>query len=244
MEEPTRFIRLEVTNRASQDPNDHPWSIQDEELRRILEAVTVKLRTPHSRGNKFGYMDVSHLPDSSPAFSPDQLSFLVKHLSHALQQATPLEEAFFYFEHTLSQDTALLTSGSAFLQKRRLHILMSNFRIPTIEQEEALQARAYPLTVLTVPEYDLIPGSKGTVRVNSGWEALLLDLPQEMLFEVEKTQKVDQPLKPFNDQPLVTNFPKELRLREKLQELERVKQEGLITQEEFQTLRSRLLDAY
>ena len=167
VEEPTRFVRLEVTNRASQQHHSHPILIRKEEVRNILKAFIVKPRSNFTQGNKFGYMAVPQLPDSSPAFSSPQLKFLAEHLSYGLQQATPLEEVVFYLEEPQSQDTSLLTSGGAYFQDGQLHFLLANYRLPTIGQEEVFKARANPLIVLSAPGYDVMPGIQGTKQTTT-----------------------------------------------------------------------------
>ncbi|MEE8124801.1 MAG: SHOCT domain-containing protein [Nitrospirales bacterium] len=244
VEEPTRFVRLEVTTRASQQNHSHPLHIQKEELTYILEAFTVKPRSNLSQGTKFGYMAVPQLPESSPAFSKPHISFLAQHLSQALQRATPLEEVVFYMEEPQSQGTLLLTSGGAFFQEGQFHFLVANYRLPTIGQEEVFKARANPLTVLSAPGYDLIPGQQGKLRAQPAWKALFTALPQEAIISYEKTPIDSKLRKSLDGQHSDTDLSGPLSLTEKLRELEKMKVEGLITAQEFQTMRSKLLSSY
>jgi hypothetical protein len=244
VEEPTRFVRLEVTNRASQHHHSHPITIRKEEVRNILKAFSVKPRSNFTQGNKFGYMNVPQLLDPSPAFSSLQLKFLAEHLSDGLQQATPLEEVVFYLEEPQSQDTFLLTSGGAFFQDGHLHVLLANFRLPTIGQEEVLKARANPLLVLSAPGYDVIPGAKGTTQTSPAWKAFLMEMPQEVIVRVDKTRGGAKLRKSPLHQREELDRSGEPSLSEKLRELETMKKEGLITEEEFQTIRTKLLNSY
>jgi hypothetical protein len=244
VEESTRFVRLEVTNRASQHHHSHPITIRKEEIRNILKAFSVKPRSNFTQGNKFGYMAVPQLPDSSPAFSSPQLKFLAEHLSDGLQRATPLEEVVFYLEEPQSQDTSLLTSGGAYVQDGHLHVLLANFRLPTIGQEEVLKARANPLLVLSAPGYDVIPGAQGTTQTAPAWKAFLMEMPQEVIVRVDKTTGDSKFRKSLLHQREEPDFSGEPSLSEKLRELEMMKKEGLITEEELQTIRTKLLNSY
>jgi hypothetical protein len=244
VEEPTRFVRLEVTTRASKRPNGHPWVIQEEELAKILGTFTVNPRANLSRGDKFGYMAVPQLGQSSLAFTQPQRRFLAEYLSDALQQATPLEEALFYMEEPQPQDITLLTSGGVFFHDGQLHILVANFRLPSIGQAEPLKVKANPLTVLAPPEYQLVPGAQGTVRDYSTWEQFLLALPQEFIIKQETPQTHSSSTisqKEQHEEPGLSNSSS---LTDKLRELETMKAEGLITEEEYHSIRAKLLNSY
>jgi len=201
-------------------------------------------RPASSLENSFAYMAIPRLPESSPAFSPAVIAFLSKHLSQALQRATPLEEALFFIEDPQPQDTALLTSGGCYIQEGRLHFQLANYRHPTIGKTEIIQARANPLKVLSRPGYDLIPGPHGTVQPLPVWENLITALPQHVIIEYENTPQESKVQKPADD-PLVNHDqPAHKTLAEQLRELDQMKNEGLITEEEFQALRTKRLNSY
>jgi hypothetical protein len=244
VEEPTRFVRLEVTTRASKIPHDHPWVIQEEELGNILETFTANPRINFTQGDKFGYMAVPKLAQSSSAFTQLQRRFLAEHLSQALKQATPLEEALFYMEEPQPQDITLLTSGGAFFHDGQLHILVANYRLPTIDQAEPLQVKANPLTVLAPPEYQLVPGSQGTVQNYSTWEQFLLALPQEFIIKQETPQTHSSSTISQKEQREEPDLSNSSSLSDKLRELETMKAEGLISEEEFHSIRAKLLNSY
>jgi len=241
-EDQHQFVRLEVTARANQLNHSHPATVSENTLAKILGSFTVNPRPASSLENNFAYMAVPRLPESSPAFSPAAIAFLSKHLSQALQRATPLEEALFFIEDPQPQDTALLTSGGCYIQEGRLHFQLANYRHPTIGKTEINQARANPLKVLSHPGYDLIPGPNGTVQPLPVWENLITALPQHVIIDYEHT-----PQEPTTQKPLGDLLPDHLghkTLAEQLRELEQAKHDGLITEDEFQTLRTKLLDAY
>lgn len=243
-EDQHQFIRLEVTARANQLNHSHPATVSENMFTKILGSFTVNPRPASSLENSFAYMDVPRLPESSPAFSPAVTAFLSKHLSQALQRATPLEEALFFIEDPQPQDTALLTSGGCYIQEGRLHFQLANYRHPTIGKTEIIQARANPLKVLSHPGYDLIPGPNGTVQPPPVWENLITALPQHVIIDYEHTPQELKVRKPGDD-PLVNHDqPADKTLTEQLREMQQAKNNGLITEEEYQTLRTKLLDAY
>jgi hypothetical protein len=243
-EDQHQFVRLEVTARANQLNHSHPASLSENELGNLLRSFTVSPRRASSHGNGFAYTAVPRLPESSPAFSPSVTAFLSKHLSQALQRATPLEEALFFIEDAQHQNTALITSGGCYIQGGRLHFQLANYRHPTIGKTEIIQARANPLKVLSHPGYDLIPGPKGTVQPTPVWERLLKALPQHAIIDYEDTHQEPRKSKPSDNYLIGNNDSVHKTLAEQLRELEQAKNDGLITEEEFQTLRTKLLNSY
>ena len=243
-EDQHQFVRLEVTTRANQLNHSHPASLSESTIAKILGSFTVNPRPASSLENSFAYMAVPRLPESSPAFSPAVIAFLSKHLNQALQRATPLEEALFFIEDPQPQDTALLTSGECYIQDGRLHVQLAHFRHPTIGKTEIIQARANPLQVLSHPGYDLIPGPNGKVQPPPVWESLVTALPQHVILEYENTPQEPRMKKPLGDSLVGPDQPTHNTLAEQLRELEQAKHDGLITEEEYQTLRTKLLDAY
>jgi len=243
-EDQHQFVRLEVTARANQLTHSHPESLSENELGNILRSFTVSPRRASSQGNGFAYTAVPRLPESSPAFSPSVTAFLSKHLSQALQRATPLEEALFFIEDAQPQNTALITSGGCYIQEGRLHFQLANYRHPTIGKTEIIQARANPLKVLSHPGYDLIPGPTGTVQSTPVWQRLLTALPQHAIIQYENSPQKPGIKKPHDDSRVGNDHSVHKTLAEQLRELEQIKNDGLITEEEFQTLRIKLLNSY
>lgn len=243
-EDQHQFVRLEVTARANQLNHSHPASLSESKLGNILRSFTVSPRRASSHGNGFAYTAVPRLPESSPAFSPAVTAFLSKHLSQAIQRATPLEEALFFIEDAQPQNTALITSGGCYIQEGRLHFQLANYRHPTIGKTEIIQTRANPLQVLSQPGYDLIPGPHGTVQPTPAWQRLLTALPQHAIINYENSHQKPRIKKPPDDSLVGQGPSAHKTLAEQLRELEQIKNDGLITEEEFQTLRTKLLNSY
>lgn len=240
-EDQHQFVRLEVTARANRLTHSHPAVLSENTIAKVLGSFIVNPRPASSLENRFAYMAVPPLPESSPAFSPADIAFLSKYLSQALQQATPLEEVI---EDPQPQDTALITSGGCYIQEGRLHVQLANYRHPTIGKTEIIQTRANPLHVLSHPRYDLIPGPNGTVQPTPAWQNLIKGMPQHIIIEYDNTQKTPGITKPQPDLRVGPDYPVHKTLAEQLRELEQTKHDGYITEEEFQTLRTKLLHSY
>ena len=69
-------------------------------------------------------------------------------------------------------------------------------------------------------------------------------LPQEVMVRIDKTTGDPKLRKSLLNQREELDLSGEPSLSEKLRELETMKKEGLITEEEFQTIRTKLLNSY
>ncbi len=134
--------------------------------------------------------------------------------------------------------------GGCYIQEGRLHFQLANYRHPTIGKTEIIQTRANPLQVLSLPEYDLIPGPTGTVQPTPAWQRLITAWPQHVIIEYENTPQKPRIKKPPDDSLIGQGPSVHKTLAERLRELEQIKNDGLITEEEFQTLRTKLLNSY
>jgi hypothetical protein len=76
------------------------------------------------------------------------------------------------------------------------------------------------------------------------WGNILKVLPQHAIIDYEHTHQKPGKNTPQNDSLLGNNNSVDKTLTEHLRELEQAKTDGLITEEEFHTLRTKLLNAY
>jgi len=76
------------------------------------------------------------------------------------------------------------------------------------------------------------------------WQSLIKALPQHAIIDYEDTHQKPGMKKPPDDSRLGNDHSVHKTLAEQLRELEQAKNDGLITEEEFQTLRTKLLNSY
>jgi hypothetical protein len=146
---PQAFVRLEVDRTLGPDQgHSHPAGLSTERMSAALRGIVIQ--EPLTRLPL--YDDLS-LPRRHAAFSEDEIAFWAPLLNLALSKATPEELVTFYQSRQLSGMRREVTSGGVFLDGEDLHILLSNYRSPTLSSgdvgmADTLDDRLTPLRAL------------------------------------------------------------------------------------------------
>ena len=239
-EDEDRLIRLDVVYRTGGQEHSHPVKLHETELVKALRSISVRPQ----RGL------VSFLLGQKgfqfpPAFSEEMVQFLASQGAGALHKATPLEEVVFYFN--LPREDGIIheiTSGSFYVQGGRIHFVVANYRHGIVGSMEAERAREDPLTILGEPLYVVIPSPNGRIEETMGWTSFFTEVRQhisiDLNVEVKSVQESPKNKEGFQDDQVSPGVP----VIEKLRELDTMRQEGLITEKEFQQKRRQVLDSF
>jgi hypothetical protein len=242
-EDEDRFVRLEVTSRASREGHSHPATVSQENLARLIKSMTVTPRLTSPQG-PLDYAPSPKIPEGSRAFSDETAEFLSIYLSQALSKATPLEEVLFFLSATRSGHVREITSGGFYVESGSLHLLLANYRHPTFGQFEIRETQAAPLKALGQAAYELHPGSFGRTKPATGLVSVLTRLPEHLIFDYGASL---HPLLPVPEKesasPQKPQSPGST-IADKLRELESLREEGLISEQEFRELRKKLLETF
>lgn len=244
-----RSARLEVTARASAGEYAHPAAISPAELKSILGAIKTDMLAVPPQG-PLDYAAGQSTGSISKSLPADLLEFLSQQIPSALAKATPLEEVLFVFAHPRDNSILEITSGATFVLGNELHLLFANYRYPSIGQSETDQIRATPLKVLGRPYYSLTLDTFGNRKDPTGWASLLTVLPQHLAIDYKgllnymafKESSGTNLPDPLSEPSEPSSAGKDT--AERLRELQQMRDEGLISEEELQTLRRKLLDAF
>ncbi|MFQ5991800.1 MAG: SHOCT domain-containing protein [Nitrospiraceae bacterium] len=242
-EDEERVVRLAVNYRGSAKEHSHPAALSQAQLTAVLEAVSATPRAPQPQG-PFDYATRPTGSEPSALFSDEVTKFISRHVTEALQRATPLEDVEFYLNLPREKAIREITSGALYIEDDQLHLRLANYRHPTVGEHEVNKTRAHPLTVLAKPSYEIDPGPYGKVKPQKGWKSLVTVFPQHVVIEyrallrsVDRTGDVRNSSKQQKISP-------ESSVADRLRELNELRDEGLITEEEFQEMRRKLLDSY
>ena len=124
LDNPNRVVALQVMS----DPYDgkgydHPVSLTQEEIARILQGVRVER----------GLLSTTR----HPAFSETEIRLFAPYFSNALQKATR-EELVTYFETAqLDREFDLTTSGGLYIAGGHLYVVLSNFSVKARAWQDA-----------------------------------------------------------------------------------------------------------
>jgi len=231
------MVRVDVTYRTGKDEHSHPASVSSQELNQVLQSVFVETSSMFPIAFNRSGRDVQ-------AFSPEEREFLSFHTARALTRATPLEEVMFFWVHPRDMNIREITSGSMYVQKENLHLVVANFRQPTVSQGDIDRAKGDPLEVLGESLYYLAPGSGGRIAAESFWNKWFSEPRQHLIIPLKA-----EPLPVADKENRILSIPKVRQesspsLREKLAELQLLRTEGLISDEEYQTKRQELIERF
>lgn len=209
-------------------PYQHPQDLSPESLQRTLESVRV-LPSSGFLNNLFSGKDKDR-----PLFDADTAEILSLQLSKALAKADPSERVTFYHALPASPSEVFVTSGFLLFQGDRLHLRVKDYRIPL--------RNGSPLTSVgnTLP-----PSEMSKYRFELSENKQMLHRRFQNVFGLEGTDAhwlvVDVHAPP---DPPATSGETSMGIVEKLRTLKRLKDEGLIDEEDYIEKKRTLLDGF
>ncbi|HKW85977.1 MAG TPA: SHOCT domain-containing protein [Nitrospiraceae bacterium] len=245
-----RIVRLQPRNMVSAQESPqftHPFNLSREDWTLILKNIRVQ------KHNEVFLFFTTKGP-VEPAFTDDEIDFLSVTLNRVFAQARPDERVVFALSRHRSSDLTEITSGGWFVEGPSLHLVLANYRyavtMPTVREllwQDPLWSKAGPF-------YDLVPGEHQTVEeVESSprqlfsptLPSLSIAYKPLLLGEVApqptgRKSAAPGQLSPPPDQ----TSPSSLSLEERLQILKRLKDQELITDEEYRAKKRQLLDQF
>ena len=250
-EEPDRFVRVEArygdANPAGPIRFNHPLELNDKEWTRILENVWVQ----HDPGV---IALVSPKEPPIPAFTPDEIAFLSKLLGKAFRRAHPDEWVVFGLSRRRSPELTEITTGGWFVDGDRLYLMLANYHHAASMASVRQQLLEDSLHSTGDRYYTFAPGDyQSAVFVGGGPLGDLrgTSIPQlaidysGFLKPASTTKTVKPEQKPEALQPAVA--PEQGRgsdSAQKLRELKQLRDDGIITEEEYRTKKKQLLDRF
>lgn len=220
-EEPDRYVRVEAQphNGREEDRSfSHPLTLSATDWKRTLSLIRVKPRVvpPFSAGKT----------EPEPAFRQTELHYLAERLADIFTKADIRDWIVFYLGLPHETGATEITSGTFFVEEARIHLLFANFRHLVTIPAVARQLKENPLHAAGSMVYEIVPGASLTVLTENRWA--LSKPPLARVVEV-----------------IINDFSRdeETGLEAKLRTLKRLREEGLISEDEYQRKREELLKA-
>jgi len=247
-DEPTGFVRVEArygdANPAGQTRFNHPLELSEKEWTRLLESVWVQ-RDP-------GVIAlVSPQEPPIPGFTPDEIAFLSKWLGKAFTRAHPDEWVVFGLSRARSADITEVTTGGWFVEGERLHLMLANCRYAVTMSSVRKRLWDDPLQSMGSRIYTFAAGDHQSASLVGGGPMGDLrgtSIPQ-LAIDYKGLLKPPSAAKPVqkSDTPQPAVSPGQERgsdSAQKLRELKQLRDEGVITEEEYRTKKKQLLDRF
>jgi putative oligomerization/nucleic acid binding protein len=249
-EEFERFVRLEARSKDHHWDGvtrfSHPLRLSPAEWARLLSSIRIQSHKD----------SVIFTPANDPpteAFAPEEISYLSRTLSDTFAKAAPDEWVSFGMNRVLPSGVNEVTTGGLFVTGPRLHLILANYRHSVTKSAVRERLRTAPLRTLAAPFYEVVEGEYQNVVRDAGlFQRLLHGAGPEIIIEFQALLAARPIVSPPSLTPALpsatsptesSSLPVEA-IEERLQELKRLRDQGLITEEEYRQKKKEVLDRF
>ena len=176
--------------------------------------------------------------------------YLSRGLQKAFSRAHPDEFLVFGFSQIRSPQLTEITTGGWFIEGQRLHLILANYRHSVSMKNIRDELWQDPLHSNSSSSYQIVPGPNQTLGREKGLAGLLSTDAPELLIDYKALleMKPSPPaiLSPVGS-PTVIPPPAprvEPSLEERLRVLKKLREQGLITEDEYRDKKKQLLDRF
>ncbi|HZC81724.1 MAG TPA: SHOCT domain-containing protein [Nitrospiraceae bacterium] len=245
-----RFVRVEA---RSEDPRwdgvarfSHPLHLSPAEWTRLLSSIRIQSRKDSV------YFTLAMDPPTE-AFAPEEIGYLSHTLSDIFAKAAPDEWVSFGMSRVLPSGVNEITTGGLFVTGPRLHLILANYRHSVSKSAVREQLRTAPLRTQAAPFYEVVEGEHQTVVRDAGlFQRLLRSAGPEIVIEYEALLAARPivgapslaPTLPPVASPTESSRLPVATIEERLQDLKRLRDQGLITEEEYRQKKKEVLDRF
>ncbi len=244
--EEERFVRLDA---RADDPRRegaarfaHPVVLSPAEWARILAGIRIQRRQD-------SVLFTRALEPPTEAFAPDEIVYLSRALSETFAKARPDERVVFAMSKVLPSGLNEITTGGWFAEGARLHLLLANYRHSVTRTTVRERLWNEPLRAIAAPFYDVVQGQYQSVVRGAGLlSALASGAGPEIVIEYRALLGAPPPAvrQPATAVEKAIPAPDAGRLpaaaaEERLRALKRLREEGLITDEEYREKKKEIL---
>jgi len=248
-EETDRFVRFHAitpgTDLANSQRFTHPFALSPEDWKSILTELHVQRQA-----------DLLPEPPRPvlSAFSEEEVGYLSATLSKAFARVQPNEWIVFGLSGSTPQGFTEVTTGGGYVEGASLHFVLANYRKVVTMPSTRQLLWEHPLRPDAGPAYDLVAGTHQTiVRASSFVPRFLSSVPSELAIAYEAlllgergTASMTQNITAATPMatPPPTRVAPPVPLEERLQRLKRLRDQALITEEEYTAKKKQLLDQF
>ncbi len=204
------------------------------DLTSLLRSIKIQRETSF-----VGYWVMRRVPQPEPAFPNDDAQLLAPHLLAALAKARSDETAVFVLRRTREDGIPLVTTGGVLIHGDQLMVLLANVRRPTTTSRKLETSKDAPLQPIGEMGFHFVPGPHQTTLARN-------DLPTTLIKSSVQTVSVDYKAWLTEPSP-ASSPPKELptaTIEDKLRRLKIWREQGLITDDEYQHQRQKILEHF
>ncbi len=226
-------VYLQRTISKDEQPVDagyqHPVSLSPEEIHRLLQSIHIRYEV----GILQRILSGSY-KETQTAFSEEEITHMEAGISKALASAIPADQINFRLKHPRGIFTPSITTGVIYMKDDRFVVMLGNYQyIPLPDKNVGYGQFSDPLDTQGVQTVTIVPGpfqelyKSERSKLKNRW--LLIDYKALLSSSLEQQTKT--PETPAG-------------LEEKLNTLKRLRDQGLITEEDYQEKKKELLKEF
>ena len=210
----------------------HPVNLSQAEWETVLRGVMV--RSTHSP-----LLGPSYQGATESLFLDEEVHAFGASLRQAFRQATEQEQVVFALARPSETGVTQVTSGAWFVEAGRMHLRLANCRVAVTMPSIQRQIWIDPLFAQAGTFYELVPGNHQTLvnQPSGGGGVFRLD-PVELVIDRSGRREEVAPAAPEGPPSL----PAVSSLEERLAVLKRLRDQELITEEEYRLKKQQLLE--
>lgn len=247
-EEADRFVRLQArSDAAGPDRRSfaHPFTLSQQDWTLLLGGLRVQ-RIEEA----FPLLSSKGTP--AEAFTAEDTAYLSETFSKAFAKAGPDDWVLFALTRRSSPEVSEMTTGACYIEGERLHVLLANYRFPvTLPGVRALlwdqPLYAYP------PFYAVAPGEFQTVTrryglqgrlVASGVPDITIDIKPFLLAALGPKPPAPPAKAGETQAGPAAGSSSGVSVEDSLALLQRLKERGLVTEDEYREKKQQLLNRF
>lgn len=242
-EEPDRFVRLQVSTRDGHAESaqlfSHPFHWSAEQWKPILRSIHVQKRD----------QGVLFFPGPNgptlPAFTPAEVDYLSETLTRAFAQAQPSEVVVFGLTNPKTQEITEITTGAWYVKDAQLHLILGNYREAFTMSSIRELLWQDPLHMIAGALYEFVPGPHQSLpREDNGLGTFLIPEAPQLALTYQQLYLGAPSVDAGHDKGSPPSAYPDSSLEGKLQRLKQIRDDGLITDDEFAAKKKALLDGF
>ena len=242
-EEPNRFVRLQVSTRdrhaENTQPFSHPFRWSAEQWKPVLSSIHVQ-----KRGQGVLFFPAPNGP-TLQAFTPAEVDYLSETLTRAFAQAQPSEVVVFGLTSPKTQEITEITTGAWYVKDAQLHLILGNYREAVTMSSIRELLWQDPLHMIAGALYEFVPGPYQSLpREDNGLGTFLLPEAPQLALTYQQLFSGAPPVDGGHDKGSPPSAYPDSSLEGKLQRLKQIRDDGLITDDEFAAKKKALLDGF
>ena len=242
-EEADRFVRLQVSPRdrdaESAQLFSHPFHWSAEQWKPILRSIHVQ-----KRGLGILFFPAPNGP-TLPAFAPAEVDYLSETLTRAFAQAQPSEVVVFGFTSPRTQEITEITTGAWYVKDEQLHLILGNYREAFTMASVRELLWQDPLHMIAGPLYEFVLGPYQSLnREDNGIGTFLIPEAPQLVLNYQQLSLGAPPVDGGHEKGSPPSTYPDSSLEGKLQRLKQIRDDGLITDDEFAAKKKALFDGF